>query len=482
MRSRGSEEREALPRSSAACSSRPARGRGTSGTSRSATAASAWLAEAQGGFWIMPPLEAPPVPEWNEPRARRTLDFGGYGRFAAVEVSEATYVSAEGDLPFARAGSPSSGTRTSRRPTAARRRSTTATDAGLDAFYVGHKVELADARDRGPHGVEGPQGVREGGGAELPELRRRARAQGPREHASASPALLRLDPRRRRARAVRPTSSRSSRSSPPFRSSPWSRRGPRGRPTATRTSVLGAVQKEATSDGTTYLWVEYLLKDEKSEAFHWLAESNGALHAARARARRPPSRRSDRYATFKGARYRIFSRARASVAPSSASSTGPSKKRRADRRDRLRRASADALRAVREAEIRVDRRRRTSRSDESRPPSGRRTSRQPTASARPALAARGTSRLLVEDGADPRASPRSSSSPPRRSPRPERVVFDRTYDLVDPARMLYAERGSPAAAAGWSPAVGAAPARPGPSQTRSPRARRARRRRGGRSA
>jgi hypothetical protein len=33
---------------------------------------------------------------------------------------------------------------------------------------------------------------------------------------------------------------------------------------------------------------------------------------------------------------------------------------------------------------------------------------------------------------------------------PNRVVFDHTYDLVDPDRMIYAERGSAAAAGGWA--------------------------------
>ena len=59
---------------------------------------------------------------------------------------------------------------------------------------------------------------------------------------------------------------------------------------------------------------------------------------------------------------------------------------------------------------------------------------------------------------------------------PNRVVFDHTYDLVDPDRMIYAERGSPAAAGGW--AQQAPPATPSPApepMTPSPRARRARR-------
>ncbi len=54
-----------------------------------------WLAEAQGGFWIMLPVEAPPdVPAWNELDPGENLDFGRYGHFTAIEVSQATYASA----------------------------------------------------------------------------------------------------------------------------------------------------------------------------------------------------------------------------------------------------------------------------------------------------------------------------------------------------------------------------------------------------
>ena len=51
-------------------------------------------------------------------------------------------------------------------------------------------------RHRGPHGLEGPQVLREGAGAELPELRRRPRAEGPREHRPDRLLALRVDPRR----------------------------------------------------------------------------------------------------------------------------------------------------------------------------------------------------------------------------------------------------------------------------------------------
>ncbi|MBK9965959.1 MAG: hypothetical protein IPP07_14050 [Holophagales bacterium] len=39
--------------------------------------------------------------------------------------------------------------------------------------------------------------------------------------------------------------------------------------------ILGGVLKSCVVDGTTYYWREYLLKETKTEAYHFLSESNG---------------------------------------------------------------------------------------------------------------------------------------------------------------------------------------------------------------
>ena len=87
----------------------------------------AWLAEAQGGFWMMLPLKPPPVPEWTKLVPGQSLDLGAYGRYAVAEVREATYVSAEGDLPFMAPPGRSSAMPTSPARTGPSARSTTAT-------------------------------------------------------------------------------------------------------------------------------------------------------------------------------------------------------------------------------------------------------------------------------------------------------------------------------------------------------------------
>jgi hypothetical protein len=76
--------------------------------------------------------------------------------------------------------------------------------------------------------------------------------------------------------------------------------------------VLGAVLKKTTSGGADYFWNEYLLKETRTEAYHWLAESNGHWSLLEPE---PAGEVSEgpRYATFHDRRYRIFSRNDATV-------------------------------------------------------------------------------------------------------------------------------------------------------------------------
>ncbi|HEX7529378.1 MAG TPA: DUF4178 domain-containing protein, partial [Thermoanaerobaculia bacterium] len=72
-------------------------------------------------------------------------------------------------------------------------------------------------------------------------------------------------------------------------------------------------QKTCSSGGEDYFWTEYLLKEEKSEAYHWLAESNGHYTLLEPV---PAGEVSDgpRVASFRGNTYRVFSRSQARVA------------------------------------------------------------------------------------------------------------------------------------------------------------------------
>ncbi len=258
----------------------------------------AWLAEAQGGFWVMLPLAPPRVPEWEGLEPGRPLPLGAYGNFTVSEVRQATYVSAEGDLPFV--APPGSVFRYADVSGADGSLGTLdyGDDPGLDGFFVGRKVELAEL------GIEGLTAWKErkagataqalncpscGGALQLKDPAATVRIActycgsllGSREKGAEGPpskfeVLQKL-------------------SAVPFR--PTLPLGSEGTLNGHPYAVLGAVLKKTSSGGTDYFWVEYLLKETKSEAYHWLAESNGhwtllAPVAAGGRDRRSTVRRS----------------------------------------------------------------------------------------------------------------------------------------------------------------------------------------------
>ncbi len=271
----------------------------------------AWLAEAQGGFWMMLPLKPPPVPEWTTLSPGQSLDLGAYGRYVIAEVREATYASAEGDLPFV--APPGSTFRYADVSGADGSLGTLdyGDDAGLDGFYAGRKLDLGEL------GIEGLTAWK--------DRKESAKAQAL-NCPNCGGALELRDP----ANTVRVACAHcgsllggkggdgppdkfevlSRLSAVPFK--PSLRPGSEGTLNGHPYTILGAVQKGTTSDGTTYLWIEYLLKEQKSEAYHWLAESNGHFTLLEP----VPGGEVEaaaRYATYKGVRYRIFSRAHATV-------------------------------------------------------------------------------------------------------------------------------------------------------------------------
>jgi uncharacterized protein (DUF983 family) len=431
----------------------------------------AWLAEAQGGFWMMLPLKAPPVPEWTQLAPGQSLDLGAYGRYAVAEVRQATYVSAEGDLPFVAppgsvfryadisGGDGSLGTLDY------------GDDPGLDGFYVGRRMELAEL------GIEGLTAWK--------DRKTSAKAQAL-NCPNCGGALELRDP----ANTVRVACSHCGSllgsktgdgppdkfeilkklSAVPFKPSipPGTSGVLNGHPY----TVLGAVQKETTSDGTTYLWVEHLLKEEKTEAYHWLAESNGHFTLLEP----VPGggvEASARYATWKGARYRIFSRTRATV----------------------RAVVGEFYWAVKKGES-------TTATDYVAPPrmlSSESTEAEsawtegvyvPRDDVAAAFKLPGLPQPTGVGAAQP--WPHAGTShlwwktarilalaaivvfALAKLTAPRRVVFDHTYDLVDPDRIIYAERGSAAAAGGWSRQSAPAPAKPGASAQNPAAAREAR--------
>ena len=175
---------------------------------------------------MMLPLTPPPVPEWSKIAPGQSLDLGAYGRYAVAEVRQATYVSAEGDLPFN--APPGSLFRYADVSGADGSLGTLdyGDDPGLDGFYVGRQLELDEL------GIEGLTAWK--------DRKTTAKAQAL-NCPNCGGALALSDPANTvriacphcgsllgsREGPARPTSSRSSRSSRPSRSSLRSRRAPR---------------------------------------------------------------------------------------------------------------------------------------------------------------------------------------------------------------------------------------------------------------
>lgn len=273
-----------------------------------------WLAEAQGGFWLMMPVKPPAVPAFEALSPGETLDLGGYGSFAITEVREATYSSAEGELPFV--APPGSVFRYADLSGADGSLATLDYGDGpsLDGFYVGKPVALESL-----------------GIAEL--VAWSDRTVSVKALALNCPncggALQLKDP----ANTVRIAcpfcgsllgSADTKDAGPPSKFTvleklaavPFKPRLSLGAAGALRGhtyAILGALQKTCSSGGEDYFWTEYLLKEEKSEAYHWLAESNGHYTLLEPV---PAGEVKDgpRVATFRGSTYRVFSRNQARVA------------------------------------------------------------------------------------------------------------------------------------------------------------------------
>ena len=266
-----------------------------------------WLAEAQGTFWVTRPLPAPtnpPPPDFPQIAPGQRLSFGGYGEFTVTDRRQALYTSAEGDLPFA--ATPGAVFMYADLSGADGSVGTLdyGDDPGVDAFFVGRPVALAEL------GVEGLEGWSE----------RKVAARASSLNCPACGAGLQLkDP----ANTVRVacTYCGSVLATPqdgataakfevlarlqklPFKPLlPLGGEGTlRGRPYA----ILGAVLKACTVDGVHYYWREYLLKETKSEAYHWLVESNGHWTLVEPAAAGEVST-APRLAVYRGTRYKHF--------------------------------------------------------------------------------------------------------------------------------------------------------------------------------
>lgn len=273
-----------------------------------------WLAEAQGGFWLMTPVKPPAVPAFEALAPGETLDLGGYGSFAVTEVREATYSSAEGELPFV--APPGSVFRYADLSGADGSLATLdyGDGPGLDGFYVGKPVALeslgiADLVAWSDRTVSVKALALNcpncGGALQLKDPANTVRIACP----SCGSLLGSAD--RKEAGPPSKFTVLEKLAAVPFK--PRLPLGAEGVLRDHRYAILGVVQKTCSSDGEDYFWTEYLLKEEKSEAYHWLAESNGhytLLEPVPAGEVKDGSK----VAIFRSHTYRVFSRNKARVA------------------------------------------------------------------------------------------------------------------------------------------------------------------------
>ena len=273
-----------------------------------------WLAEAQGGFWLMAPVKPPAVPAYEALTPGETLDLGAYGRFAISEVREATYASAEGELPFV--APPGSVFRYADLSGADGSLATLdyGDGPGLDGFYVGKPVALESLGIAGLVGWSDRKVAAKAQALNCPNcggaLQLRDPANTVRIACVFCGSLLGAADRKEQGppskfAVLEKLSAVAFKPALPL--------GAEGTLRGHKYAILGAVQKTCSSDGEDYFWIEYLLKDEKSESYHWLAESNGHYTLLEPV---PAGQVTDgpRVAIFRGTSYRIFSHSHATVA------------------------------------------------------------------------------------------------------------------------------------------------------------------------
>ncbi len=233
-----------------------------------------WLAEAQGEFFLMLPVKPPEVPEFAQIQPAMRLDLGAYGVFVVVDRRQALYASAEGELPFR---SPPGSVFMYADLSGADGSLATldyGDDPGLDAFYVGRKVDLENLNVEGAIGWDQRTTAAKSASLNCP---------------SCGGSLTLKDPAGTKSIACTycgsilwskesgPNAGKfgvlEKLAEPPF--VPDVPLGSAGDLEGRKVVVLGALRKACQVDETWYYWKEYLLKEGATEAYLWLVESNG---------------------------------------------------------------------------------------------------------------------------------------------------------------------------------------------------------------
>lgn len=237
-----------------------------------------WLAEAQGLFYLLKPMPATEgsVPEFHQLQPAQRLDLRPYGVFTVAERRQAIYSSAEGDLPFAATPGAVFMFADLSGPDGSFATLDYGDDPGLDALFVGTPLALADLGIEGLTAWAERKTAAKAAGLNCPSCGGSLQLKDPQNTvriACVYCGSLLAAPEGEGGATAQKYEVLLKLQKPAFKPSvPIGSEGTLlGRPYV----VLGAIRKLCVVDGTTYSWLEYLLKEKKTEGYHWLVESNG---------------------------------------------------------------------------------------------------------------------------------------------------------------------------------------------------------------
>jgi hypothetical protein len=227
----------------------------------------AWLSEAQGRYHYMAAAALPPVPSFSALQPDDVVDLGPPGVFRVSEVRSARFAAAAGELPFAAPigaelhfadlVGPNGGFAT--------------IDYGqgeeAEALYVGREVQFDELGFRGLPDREERRAKARGQSLSCPQCGGplELRAGGETQRIACPWCGSLLDP-------GKDLQVLSKLQKPPFQ--PHVPLGTKGTFEGHEWTVIGAMIRSVTVDGTRYPWQELLLYGE-GRGFRWLVESKG---------------------------------------------------------------------------------------------------------------------------------------------------------------------------------------------------------------
>jgi uncharacterized protein DUF4178 len=226
-----------------------------------------WLSEAQGRFHYMASAPLPPLPEFSELRAGRTVDLGPPGTFVVTEVRRARFMSGAGELPFA----VTPGAVLHYADLSGPRGAFATLDYGeagvaAEALYVGRETRLADLGLK-PVAAEARRKQTKTGGLSCPNcagpLEIRAPDQTQRVACPWCGSLLDAT----NDLAVLDALAK-------VEVTPRIPLGSKGRLEDVEWTLIGFMERSVRDGGIRYPWQEYLLY-EPANGFRWLVESKG---------------------------------------------------------------------------------------------------------------------------------------------------------------------------------------------------------------